>query len=258
MKKYAYLSIILLILSELLIFNGSPLFGLGLHLINLLIIIFVVLFYNQDLKVYHVLQGLTLVILLRVVGLSMPQFFTDTLIQYPLIYGVMFIPIYYIIKDQQMTKTELGINFTNLHEYIPTLLIFQIGALAVIFGIVASIVEYTILGSEALISTLSATNLFLLSIIMFVFIGLVESLVFFAILQTKLEELFGLRYGLLLVGILFGVMHSTYGILDEILFATIFGIVLAYAFHYIRSLPVIVTALGTVNIMLFGILPLMR
>ena len=52
---------------------------------------------NLDIK--NVLQGLILVALLRVVSLSMPQFFTTVLLQYPLTYGVMFIPIYNIVKN---------------------------------------------------------------------------------------------------------------------------------------------------------------
>ena len=256
MKKYAYLSIILLIVSELLIFSGNTLPGLGLHLLNLLVIIFVVLFYNHDLKVYHVLQGLTLVVLLRVVGLSMPQFFTDTLIHYPLVYGVMFIPIYYVIKNQQLSKEELGISIID-EKCSPILLLFKSKIIsAVVLGVVVSFVEYKILHTESLISTISLSNLLLLSIIMFMFIGLVEGLIFFSILQTGLEKLIGMRYGLLMTGVLFGVMHSAYGMVDEVLYATVFGIGLAYFFQNMKALPFIVVVLGTTNLMVYGILPL--
>lgn len=249
MRKCVYLSIIGLIAAELLIFSGYVFQGLGMHLLNILAIIFIVVFYGKNLEAFNILQGLTLVMLLRVVNMAMPQFFTDILVQYPLIYGIMFIPIYYTVKNIQVPFKELGVNFNKFYIYLPV---------AILIGIVMSIVEYKILNSEALINTLSASNIALISIIMVMFIGLAEGLIFFSILQTRLEKSFGLRYGILIIGVVFGIMHSTYGSVNEILFATIFGIILAYAFQNTRSLPFTVVILGTVNIMLFGILPLTR
>ncbi len=249
MKKYVYTSIISLMAAELLIFNGNIFQGLSIHLLNLLAMIFIVAFYYKNLDTYLVLQGLTLVTLLRVVNLAMPQFFSDTLVQYSLIYGVMFVNIFYTIKDLKISPKELGADFNKFYIYFPV---------AILMGIVVSIVEYKILSPEALINTLSMPNIVLISIVMIMFIGMVECMIFFSILQTRLEKLFGLRYGLILVGIMFGIMHSTYGIVNEVVFATIFGIMLSYIFQNTRSLPFIVTVLGTVNIMLFGLLPLTR
>ena len=249
MKKWTYVPILSLIAGELLIFNGNIFPGLGIHIINLLLIILLIIFGNLNLDIKNILQGLTLVILLRVVNLSMPQFFTTTLLQYPLIYGVMFIPIYNVVKNQQISSKELGINFNKFYIYLP---------IAILIGIVMAIIEYGILGPTALIDNIRFSNIALITIIMTVFIGTVEGIIFGPILQTRLKNVFGLRYGILLSGVIFGVMHSTYGIINEILFATMFGIILGYIFQKTKSLPFTVSILGVTNIMLFGILPLLK
>lgn len=249
MKKWTYIPILSLIAGELLIFNGNIFPGLGIHIINLLALIFLIIFGNLSLDIKNVLQGLILVTLLRVVNLSMPQFFTTTLLQYPLIYGAMFIPIYNVVKNQQISSRELGINFNKFYMYLP---------IAILIGIVVAIVEYRIISPIALIDNLRFSNIALITIIMIVFIGTVEEIIFGPILQTRLAKVFGLRYGILLTGVMFGIMHSTYGIVNEILFATIFGIILGYIFQKTKSLPFTVSILGVTNIMLFGILPLLR
>jgi membrane protease YdiL (CAAX protease family) len=60
----------------------------------------------------------------------------------------------------------------------------------------------------------------------------------------------------LLGAALFGIMHSGYGNVDEILFATFFGAVLGYIFQKTRSFPFILIIHGTANVFLFGILPI--
>lgn len=249
MKKWTYVPILGIVAGELLIFNGNVLSGLGIHIINFLIIVFMIIFGNLNTDIKNVLQGLILVALLRVVNLSMPQFFTTTLIQYPLMYGVMFIPLYNTVKSQQISVKELGIDFKKMYIYLPV---------AVLIGIMMAIVEYRILSPVALIDNVRFSNIALITIIMIVFIGTVEEIIFGPILQTRLAKVFGLRYGILLTGVMFGIMHSTYGIVNEILFATIFGIILGYIFQKTKSLPFTVSILGVTNIMLFGILPSMR
>lgn len=240
MKRYIYLSILGLTTGELLIFSGAILYGLGIHLINLLLIVFIVIFAGLNINYRNVLQGLTLVTLLRVINLSMPSFFTTVLLQYPLMYGVMFVPIYNVAKDSRL---ELGLNL----KYLP---------LAIVIGIMMGGIEYRILEPMALIQNIEWTNIVLISIIMVAFIGTVEEMIFRPILQVRLGKVFGIGHGIILSGIIFGIMHSTYMLIDEILFATIFGIVLGYIYYRTRNVIVTILIHGIANIMLFGVLGL--
>ncbi len=98
MKKELYFSILGLIAGELIIFRGYTSYGLGIHVINLLAIITGITFVTSE-KTRIILQSIILLILLRMIGLSVPQFYVDTLLQWLLTYVAMIIPIYYITNN---------------------------------------------------------------------------------------------------------------------------------------------------------------
>lgn len=246
MKKEISIPIFGIIAGELIMFYGQILTGLEVHIINFLYIILIIIFGKLSLKERNVLQSLTLLILLRMINLSIPQFFTTTLMQYPLIYGIMFLPIYFTIKDQQMSRNDIGINFRKLYIYIP---------IAIGIAIMAAIIEHRIIDPMGMITKIRFSDVALISMVMFAFVGITEEIIFRSILQTRFEKILGLRYGLLLTGGIFGMLHTSYGILDEVLFAIIFGIVLGYIFQKTRNLLFVTSIHGATNVVLFGILP---
>ncbi len=248
-KIQIYLPVLGIAAGELMMFSGQALIGLGIHIINLQLIAFYLIFKNVPLHSRNVIQSLLLLILMRIINLSMPQFFTLTLLWYPLTYGVVYLPIYYIIKHQQISSQEIGLNIDRLKIYLPS---------AIIIGIVMALIEYIILKPLPLIKNLQISNIFLLLIIMFIFVGAVEELIFRSILQTRFEKALGPGKGIFLSGILFGTMHAGYSIISEILFACFFGFLLGYIFQRTRSFPFILTIHGITNVFLFGILPIIK
>lgn len=249
MRKEVYLTILGLAAGELMMLSGHVYIGLAIHIINLQAIILTLIFSKKTPpEIKNILQSLILLLQMRIINLAMPQFFTITLLWYPLVYGVMFIPVYSIIKNQQISSKEIGINSRRLYIYLPA---------ALLIGVVLAMLEYRILHPAPLIRNITFSNLFVISIIMFVFIGAVEELIFRSILQTRLEKLLGLNYGLLLSSIIFGIMHTGYGLVNEILFASFFGLVLGYIFQKTNSFPFILVVHGTANVLLFGILPIL-
>ncbi len=241
-KKEIIFPILGIIVAEILISYEKIFSGLSIHIFNLLGIILFIIFRSQDTKIKYLFQSLILIILLRITNLSMPQFFTITLDWFPLVYGVMFLPIYQTIKYQNI---DIGINFKKLYIYIP---------MSIIIGFFLAIVEYKILTPNPLINNDQISNILLISIIMFAFVGIVEELIFRSILQTRLQKVIGLRYGLLITSFIFGIMHYSHGF-DELLFVTNFGIILGYIYMKTNSLPFIVSIHGIENILLYGILP---
>ncbi len=249
MKKDIYLAALGIAAGELNIFLGQIYPGIAIHMLNLQIITLALIFGNYPTETKNVLQSLVLLLLVRIVNVAMPQFFTATLLWYPLVYGVLFFPIYSIIKNQQISLKEIGLDLKHLHLYLPA---------ALLIGAAAAQLERSILDPRPLIENINISNLLLISIVMFVFVGGVEELIFRSILQTRLEKAMGANSGVILSGILFGIMHSSYGILNEVLFAGIFGIVLGYIFQRTRSFPFILAVHGTANVLLFGVLPYIR
>ncbi len=248
MKREIYLPILGIAVGEMMIFSGQVITGLLIHIINFQAIILFLIFSDTLLDNKKVLQSLILVLLIRIINLAMPQFFTGALSMYPITYGVIFIPIYTIIKNQHISLNEMGIGFRHQFFFLPA---------ALLIGSVTAVIEYRILNPPALIQSFQLSNIIFISIVMFFFVGAVEELVFRSILQTRLEKVFGLQSGLILSGFLFGIMYSVYGLVSEILFAGFFGLVIGYIFQKTRSFPFILMIHGTANVLLYGILPIL-
>jgi membrane protease YdiL (CAAX protease family) len=246
-KKEIYLPILGIIIGELLMFIGQMYPGLAVHIINIQAISIAIILgkFSDDIK--KVLQCLLLLILMRIINLSMPQFFTFTLLWYPLVYGIMFIPIYYVIKNQNITLMNIGIDFKRWYIYLPA---------ALVIGTAMAMLEFRILHPTPLINNLKFQNFLLISMVMFVFVAAVEELIFRSILITRLEKVFGSINSLMLSSLLFGIMHAVYGLMTEMLFATFFGIILGFIFQKTRNFPFIVVIHGTANVLLFGVLPI--
>ena len=117
--------------------------------------------------------------------------------------------------------------------------------------------EYLIIRTNYLIPDLSIFNLLMLSIVMIFFVGLVEEIIFRSILQNRLQMVFGNWTGLIFTSILFGLMHSGYGNIYEVLYASFVGLFIGYLFYRTRSLPLVAMIHGFINVFLFGIIPLL-
>lgn len=245
--KEIYLPILGIIIGELLMFMGKMYPGLAVHVINIQAISIAIIFgkFSDDRK--KVLQSMLLLILMRIINLSMPQFFTFTLLWYTLVYGIMFIPIYYVIRNQDITLTNIGLDIKRWYIYLPA---------ALLIGTAMAMLEFQILHPTPLILNLKLQNLLLISMVMFVFVAAVEELIFRSILITRLEKVFGSMNSLLLSSLLFGIMHAGYGLPEEVLFATVFGVILGFIFQKTRSFLFIVVIHGIANVALFGILPI--
>ena len=241
------LPVLLIILAELLLFSGRMQYAVWVHVL-VLIGLALATIYTSDTNLFKPYQALMLLPLLRLVNLSMPIFFEMTLYLYIFIYAPLIIPVYIIAVHQGFTFKQLGFTFNYWKLIIPV---------SVIFGFAIAQGEYYIIHAGNLIPDLSFWNVLKLSIVMIMFIGLIEELIFRSILQTRLEESMGMFSGLIVTSILFGVLHSGYGTFYEMLFTSLAGLIVGYIFQKTRSLPLIALTHGMVNIFLFGLMPLM-
>ena len=246
----AIISMIAIVVGELFIFSGNMTAGVVVHIINLQAIIVSMFIKSKETDRVvldkQILQSLLLLLQLRIINVAMPFFFTMTLYWYPLIYSPLFISIYLILRHQNVSFDEIGVNANDLYFYFH---------LAVPIALGLAWIEYQIIHPDYLIPDTRVTNLITLAIIMFIFVGLVEELIFRSILQTRLQQSMGTWKGLLAASILFGIMHSGYGLVHEIIFTTIAGLLIGYAYQKTGSLPFITAIHGMINIFLFGLLP---
>jgi uncharacterized protein len=231
----------LIILAEYLLFMGKMQAGMAVHAITLTFLILSFAYVSN--RIY---PALMLLPLFRLLNVAMPVFFQLTLYSYPLIYAPMFIPIYFILKQGLISRSEAGLTWKGFWFYLP---------LALAVGFALGWGEHNVLQSEALIPESSIMYVVALSIVMIVFVGFVEEFIFRSNLQTVLEERVGAVAGLLATSMIFGLMHSGYHLPSEIVFVIFAGIVFGLLFWITKSLPVIALAHGITNISLFLVAP---
>jgi membrane protease YdiL (CAAX protease family) len=234
-----------IIMAELSLFLGHTKFSTWVHLILLLVLTLSTIVINDAGKQY-LLRAFILLSMLRILNLSMPVFFEMTLYSYVFIYTPLLIPIYVMMKGQEIDMGSLGMRGAINYYYLP---------LALFVSLIIALGEFMIIEPGYLIPDLSVFNLLKLSLVMVIFVGFIEEIIFRAILQTKLEEMIGNYRGLFLASILFGVMHSGYGTPYEMLFTAFAGLMIGYMYQRSRSLFFVSITHGFVNVFLFGVLP---
>ncbi|MDD4497871.1 MAG: CPBP family intramembrane metalloprotease [Methanosarcinaceae archaeon] len=238
--------ILFIALAELLIYSGKAGTATWIH-IGTIIALTLSTLLVRDRQINRTHQALMLPSVLRLVNLSMPVFFDVTLYSFIFIYGALAIPVAVAARAQEFTRKQMGLVFDKrTWTYL---------LLAILLGFFLGYGEYSIIHTGYLIPDLSFLNVLKLTIIMVFFVGLIEEIIFRSILQTRLEETFGLKTGMIAASLLFGLMHSGYGTPYEMFYMAFVGLFMGYLFQKTRSLPFITLLHGFVNVFLFGIIP---
>lgn len=244
-KVYVGIPILAIVFAEILIYFGRIKEALWIHIIILMGLSLSITFMKNG-EIYKTYQALMLLPLLRIVNLSMPIFFDITLYSFVFTYAPLAVPIMIAVAYQQLTHEEMGITLRRIWLYLP---------LSVLIGFGLGVGEYLIIRTGYLIPNLSLLNLLKLTVVMVFFVGLVEEIIFRAVLQTRLNIIFGAWEGILLSSMLFGFMHAGYGTFYEVLYTFFVGAVIGYMFYKTRSLPLVTLVHGFVNVFLFGVIP---
>ncbi|MDQ1274657.1 MAG: protease family protein [Euryarchaeota archaeon] len=231
--------------AELLIFSGRTGAAVWAH-IGIVIALSLSDIFLKDPEIHRVYQAYMLLPVLRLINLSMPIFFETTLYTFIFVYGPLAIPVAVIILHQRDSLDHIGI---TMKHFIPYMLI------SVPLGFLLGLGEYLTIRAGYLIPDLAFENMLKLTITMVFFVGLVEELIFRSILQSRLEKVLSVWEALLITSLMFGLMHSGYGTIQEIIYTGFVGLIMGIAFYKTKSLPFIAVLHGFVNVFLFGILP---
>ena len=247
LSKKAFTSIILLLifLPELLIYSGKIEDALFLYA-GILAVLSLISIFLKDQEICNVCQALLLLPILRFVNFSIPVFSEVILLSFVFIYASMIIPITILAINQKFTYNQLGLKFKKIIYYF---------LLSIFIGLTLGHIEYSTIPATQLIPDLSIINILKLTIVMILFVGVIEEIVFRSILQTRLEEIYGSWSGLIFASLIFGLMNSGCGNLYKIFYAFFVGLLIGYLFQKTRSLPLIAMTHGFINIFAFGIIP---
>lgn len=165
----------------------------------------------------------------------------------------------YLTVDDDGTQTERSVAQRITKGVVVVLLpVVTIVLLASLFALTVflSEFEYSLITPEALVTSLSRSDLALLAVVMVVFVGFVEEFLFRGLLQGVLETRFGFVPGLLLASGIYGLVHSAYGEPTVLLFAGAVGLLFGIIYKITDSLVLVSVMHGLQNIFLFGIIPL--
>jgi hypothetical protein len=217
-------------------------------------------------------QAIMLISLLRVLNIGMPIFFNMTLYWMPFVYGSIILSAYILwrlaapivsnetagigIKGTLIIKLKRAWSFLNgggmghrsewNYLYIPA---------AIVIGFVLANMEFMVLGPNALIPDLSLFNLTLLAVVMIMFVGFGEELVFRGFLQARMESHWGAYTAVIASAFTFSIMHSGYSSVPYLFFVFFVGLILAILFWKTRSLVFVAMIHGVLNFFLFSFLP---
>ena len=234
--------VFLILLAELFIFLGKPSAAMPIHALNLILLILSSIYINN--RIY---PALMLLPLFRLLNVAMPVFFDLTLYSYSMVYAPMYIPIYFLVKDGFVGRSEAGLTIKGFLFYFP---------LAISVGFALGWGEYNLIHPQLLTPGANIKDVLILAVTMIFFVGIVEEFIFRSSLQTVLEERLGSIAGLLLASVIFGFMHSGYQLPQELLYVSFAGVIFGLLFWLTKSLPIIALAHGVTNISLFLVVPL--
>jgi uncharacterized protein len=190
------------------------------------------------------LLGLALAPLIRLVSLTLP------LPDYPFVYwyfavgAPLFIATFLVIRQANLDREMLALQAGNL----PVQLLIGLSGLGLGY------VEYLILRPAPLAEELSLRFIWLPALILLVFTGILEEVIFRGVMQYTALRSLG-RFGLWYVSILFAVLHMGYRSLLDVVFVFVVAMFFGYVTLKTGSLLGVSISHGLTNITLFLVFP---
>jgi membrane protease YdiL (CAAX protease family) len=230
-------------IAEVLTTFSTPQVGLVLHaLLFMLMLAHAALLIKRKEQIF--LFSLSLAPLIRLMSLSMPLASFPFVYWYAIVGAPLFLATFVAIRLAKLNPGQLGLNFGS----IPLQLLIGVS------GIALGLAEFFLLRPTPLIQNLHIKNLWLPALILLVFTGFLEELIFRGLMQWAAIHSLG-RFGFVFVSLIFAALHIGYQSLPDVFFVFLAAIYFAYVVKRTGSLFGVSLAHGLTNITLFLILP---
>jgi hypothetical protein len=233
--------------AELVVTYLSPQLGLALHGL-LLVLIFLHASLGAQGNARKLLYTLALAPLIRLLSLSMPLLQFQFTYWYLIIGAPLLIGAVLVLRLTGYSAASVGLGWGRRLPW----------QMAVGFsGLSLGFVEYYILRPQPLAQALSFQQVWLPALILLVFTGFLEELIFRGLMQRAAIAVLN-RAGLLYVSLLFAALHIGYRSLLDIAFVFCVGLYFSVAVERTRSLFGVTLAHGLTNVALFLVFPFLR
>jgi len=242
--------ILFLWIAELSITYYSTVLGIVIHLI----LMFFLIYYSsivENKEKSNFLQVLALPSLLRIISTSIPLIVLSdvAVIQFFIIYIPLLVAAFLLMRSQNLTMQDVG--FTTKKIYLQLI----IGATGLSFGLI----EFLILMEWIHpIETTNFAEILIYAVILMIFTGLTEELIFRGILLSRIDVFFGTDkriYSIIFVSVVFMLLHTGWKSITNLIFVFLIAVFYGIMFLKTKSIVGISVSHGITNIMLFVILP---
>lgn len=239
----AFIYLTVLTIAEVLTALIDPRAGMIAHGLALGVLLLHATFWAHDIE-RQFLMCLALAPLIRLLSLSMPLLEFPFVFWYLVVGLPLFLAAYVAARASQMTPAMIGLTWRT----------WPIQIIVAFSGIWFGVLEYIILRPKPLVSTFSFEQIWLPALILLIFTGFLEELIFRGLMQYSAMQSFG-RFGLFYIAILFAVFHIGYYSVADVLF--VFGVGLFFGWVTLKtgSIVGVTVAHGLTNIGLFLVVP---
>jgi hypothetical protein len=236
-----------LVVAELLTTFAAPLVGMilyGLILIALLVQSSI----GAQKHMHHFLVILAILPLIRLLTMTIPLANFDPIYWYLLIGVLLSAAVFITARLTGLSGGTIGLRITI--KELPAQLLIGLTGIGIGF------VEYLILRPDPFISNFSWGQFLLFALILLIFAGLLQEIIFRGLLQTSAINVLG-RFGILYVALVFALLHLGYRSLWDLLFIILVGLGFGVVAARTRSLVGVSLSHGLANVGLFLVFPLL-
>lgn len=193
----------------------------------------------------RLLWALTLAPLIRLLSLSLPLARIEIVYWYVIIGVPLLISTYIAARSAGYTASKVGLTARALPWQF----------LISLTGIGLGYTEYVILRPEPLATSLTLDQIWFPALVLFIFTGFLEEIIFRGVMQRAATESLG-RLGVLYVSIVFAVLHLGYQSVLDVVFVFVVAMFFGFVVTRTRSILGVTIAHGLTNIGLFIFFPL--
>ncbi len=223
----------------------SPEIGLFLHSLLMVVLLFHAVSLAEH-PVHRLLLALIFAPLIRIISLAIPLGTIPTLYWYIIMGTPMLAAAYVFIRGLNIAPQAAGLAIGK-HPLLQLLAAFS--------GFGLGYMEYLILRPDPLIEGAGFAGLVVAAIVLLIFTGFMEELVFRGIIQHMAYSSFG-RHGILYTATLFAVLHLGYRSIPDLAVVFVAGLFFGWITEKTGSIWGVTLGHGLTNIMLLIILPL--
>jgi hypothetical protein len=233
--------------AEIITVLVDPVFGIVLHaLVMLGLIVHGTLIQQGPFRRYLII--LALAPLIRLLSLSLPLALFDIPIMYR--YVIVGFPLllaaYFSARSAGLTANRLYLTWKGWKKQ----LLFSL------CGLGLGACEYYILHPQILVPSTTWLDILMGTVILFIFTGFLEEIIFRGLMQVAGVQLFGTA-AIWVISLLFGILHLGYFSVFDVVFASAVGLLFGYFALRTQSLLGVSLAHGITNVTLYILLPML-